>query len=68
MTTDQFQVYIEINEGLLFASVLHVPSNCGADFYENGEELEFVDNDGLFSNCSAEICEQARKVARGALS
>jgi hypothetical protein len=70
MTTqnDQYQVSLYTNEGEKFASITHIESGNGADFYESGEELEFQDNNGLFSNCEPEIIALARKIAKGALS
>lgn len=56
------------NEGEKFASIQHLASGCGADFYESGEELEWQDNNGLFSNCSPSIIEKARNAAKKALA
>jgi hypothetical protein len=63
-----FKISVLTNEGEKFASVEHLASGCGADFYESGEELEWQDNNGLFSNCSPGIIEKARKSAEKALA
>lgn len=36
----------------------------GADFYESGEEFEWQDGNGLFSNCSPDIIDAARELAK----
>lgn len=63
-----FEVSTLTNEGEKFASIQHLASGCGADFYESGEELEWQDNNGLFSNCSPSIIEKARNAAKKALA
>jgi hypothetical protein len=63
-----FEVSIFTNEGEKFASVRHLASDCGADFYESGEELEWQDNNGMFSNCSPGIIAKARNAAEKALA
>jgi|DEB0MinimDraft_10_1074344.scaffolds.fasta_scaffold296911_1 hypothetical protein len=63
-----FNVSIYSNEGEKFASVEHVASGCGCDFYESGEQLEWQDNNGLLSNCSDSIIEKARKAAAKSLA
>ena len=63
-----FEVSTFTNEGEKAASVKHLASGCGADFYESGEELEWQDNNGLFSNCSPSIIEKARNAAQKALA
>lgn len=65
----EVEVCINNNEGKRerFASVKHIASKCGADFYESGEELEWQDNNGLFSNCSADVITAARSAAKNAL-
>jgi hypothetical protein len=63
-----FEIATYTNEGERFASVRHVASDCGADFYESGEEQEWQDNNGLFSNCTAGIVAKARAAAKKALA
>ena len=63
-----FKISVLTNEGEKFASVEHLASGCGADFYASGEELEWQDTNGLFSNCSAGIAAKARKAAEKALA
>jgi hypothetical protein len=65
---DQYQVSVYTNEGVRFASITHIESGNGADFYESGEEMEWQDNNGMISNCSPSIIALARKIAQGALS
>jgi hypothetical protein len=63
-----FAISVLTNEGEKFASVVHLASGCGADFYASGEEFEWQDNNGLFSNCSLTIIQKARKAAEKALA
>lgn len=63
-----FEVSTFTNEGEKFASVRHLASNCGCDFYESGEELEWQDNNGMLSNCSPGIIAKARKASEKALA
>jgi len=65
---DQYQVSVYTNQGEKFASVRHLASDCGCDFYISGEEIEWQDNNGMMSNCEPEIIALARKIAKGLLS
>ena len=62
-----FEVGVYTNEGVAFASVRHLASQCGADFYATGETEEWQDGNGLFSNCSDYIAKLARRAAKKAL-
>lgn len=62
-----FEVEVYTNEGVRFASVRHLASGNGADFYETGERDEWQDNNGLFSNCSDYIVKLAGNAAERAL-
>jgi len=63
-----FEIDLFDNEGVKFASVRHLASQCGADFYATGETEEWQDNNGLFSNCSPGIIAKARNAAKKALA
>jgi len=39
-------------EGVLYTRYLDIASDCGEDFYESGEEIEWQDNNGLLTNGS----------------
>jgi hypothetical protein len=63
-----YQINIHTNEGERFASYLDISSDCGADFYESGEQIDWQDNNGLLTNGSAELVSFARKAALEALA
>lgn len=69
---DQFEITVHTNTDIepaeRFASVRHIESDCGCDFYESGEELEWQDNNGLLSNCEEDAICAARKAAKEALA
>ena len=69
-TTNQpaYQINIYTNEGERFASYLDIASDCGADFYESGDQIDWQDNNGLLTNGSAELVSFARKAALEALA
>ena len=65
----EVEVYANAEGGnVRFASVRHLASGCGADFYETGEREEWQDNNGLLSNCSEYIVRLAGNAAKKALS
>lgn len=65
----EVEVYANAEGGnVRFASVRHLASGCGADFYETGEREEWQDNNGLFSNCSDYIVKLASNAAAKALA
>ena len=67
-TTTKFQITLHTNSDIepaeKFASVLHIESDCGCDFYENGDELEWQDGNGMLSNCDGEIVDEARNESK----
>ena len=65
---NSFEIEICENGGARFASVRHIPTGYGADFYATGEEDEWQDNNGMLSNCSSEIVSAARDAATHALT
>lgn len=71
MNTTKFEITVQTNTDVepaeRFASVEHIASGCGCDFYESGEELEWQDNNGLLSSCDDEIIQDARSAAKKAL-
>ena len=68
--TTKFRVEIltttNIEPSERFASI-ETPSGFGCDFYENGDEMEWQDGNGLLSNCSDTIISEARASAKQAL-
>lgn len=63
----QFEVATHTIDGEVFASVRHIPTGNGADFYSSGEEIGWQDSNSLFLNCDDGIIESARKAASFAL-
>lgn len=64
---DQFEVSTYSNDGEVFASVHHIPTGNGADFYSGGEEIGWQDNNSLLCNCDEQTISDARKAAALAL-
>jgi hypothetical protein len=50
-----------------FASVRHIETDCGCDYYESGEEIDWEDANGLNINCDAKVARAARAAAKQAL-
>ena len=59
MQNTEFKITTGYNEGQRFVSVLHIPSNCGRDFYEDGTAYDWQDGNGINANCSDEVAMEA---------
>lgn len=57
------------DDGRRVVSIYHLPSGCGADFYDDGTERGWIDaNRNLFDNLPFEIVEKARRAGAKVLA
>jgi hypothetical protein len=57
------QATIGNNDGETFVSIYYAESECGRDYYEDGTEYDWQDNNGLKANCHPKVLEMASAMA-----
>lgn len=68
-TDSDFEVSVYTDDdGLDFASVRHLASGNGADFYKDGSAIEWQENNSLLANCPDRIIESGKAAALKALA